>query len=285
MVLLLATTGCIEVKEKPPQGSFTIDVESEAMFFVPATGGELMGPEATVETDLHEEEPQYAWDIEGVGDYEGAEVDVPATSVGVRPATYDLEYFGEVRHVPVFVTTLPTLSGIYLVVGNGTQLEENDSVRAPLEVQPGDGLTELHADQAGTVLEFAGRLSEGIAVNVTLPQTASNSTTYVLGLMVHSSPLEDDVGCSVAIHPGQVHRLLYRDGVLNLTVHPVGDASNITFEGDCGALPGDYRGGVGQLSWSGEVGEHESPGFATWAAVLALTVVMVVARRSPDRRP
>ena len=284
IALIVASAGCLEVKEKPPVGSFTIMVDSEGILYVPASGGRLVGPEAEVETDLHEEEPHYSWAIEGVGEYEGAEVDLPSTDVGLRPATYNVEYFEQERHVPLFVATLPTLSGIYIAVANGTQLEENASTKAELHLEPGKGLLELQADDAGSVLEFAGRLSEGIAFNITLPDTATNATSYVLGIRVHSAPVEEDLGGSIAIHPGQVHRLLYREGELNLTIHPAGDPSNITFEGSYTDLPDEYLPGVGHLTWAGEVGEHESPGMVTWMAVLALAVAMVGSARGRQGR-
>ena len=278
VALLLATAGCIEVKDPPPVGEFTIEVESEGIFFVPASGGLLEGPHAPVETELHHQHPNYSWDIEGVVEYEGAEVDVPATSVAVRKASYDLEYYEQWQHMPMFVTTLPDLTGIYFVVGNGTQLDENLTMDYELDVEIGPSLIEHHVDEMGAVMEFSGRLSDGIALNISLNESAPNETSYVLGLTLHSGGLEEEVAGSVAIYPGEVHRLFYVDGELNITIHPMDEPTNITFQGIIEDLPADYHTEIGDLLWEGHVGvEEEAPGMASWTALAALGVVALVA--------
>ena len=77
VVLLAATVGCIEVKEKPPQGPFVIDLETEEMHFVAASHGLLVGPHAHVETEIPHAHAEHSWDIHGLGDFEGAEVELP----------------------------------------------------------------------------------------------------------------------------------------------------------------------------------------------------------------
>ena len=202
VALLLATAGCIEVKDPPPAGEFTIDVESEGITFVSASGGLLVGSHAHVETELHHEHPNYSWDIDGVGEFEGAEVDVPATSVGLRKASYDLEYYELWQHMPMLVTTLPDLTGIYFVVGNGTQLDENLTMDYELDVEMGPSLVEHHVDEMGAIMEFSGRLSDGIALNISLNGSAPNETSYVLGITLYSGELDEEVAGAVAIYPG-----------------------------------------------------------------------------------
>lgn len=278
VALLLATSGCIEVKDPPPAGKFIIDVESEGIFFVPASGGLLEGPHAHVETDLHHEHPDYSWDIDGVGEFEGAEVDVPATSVAVRKASYNLDYYEQSQHMPMLVTTLPDLTGIYFVVGNGTQLDENLTMDYELEVEMGPSLIEHHVDEMGAVMEFSGRLSDGIALNISLNGSAPNETSYVLGITLYSGELDEEVGGSVAIYPGEMHRLFYVDGELNVTIYPMDDPTNITFQGTFEDLPSEYHTDIGDLLWVGRVGEEEeAPGMASWTALMALGVVALVA--------
>ena len=84
VVLLMTAAGCIEVKEKPPRGPFHIEIESEEMFFVDDSGGHLEGPHGHVDTDIAHAHEEYAWDIEGLGEFEGAEVELPAHDVGIR---------------------------------------------------------------------------------------------------------------------------------------------------------------------------------------------------------
>jgi len=276
--MLLATAGCIEVKDPPPAGEFTIDVESEGIFFVPASGGLLEGPHAHTETELHHDHPDYSWEIDGAGEFEGAEVDLPATSVALRKASYDLEYYEQSQHMPMFVTTLPDLTGVYFVVGNGTQLDENLTMDYDLEVEMGPSLIEHHVDEVGGIMEFTGSLSDGIALNISLNESAPNETSYVLGLMLYSGELDEEVAGSVAIYPGEVHRLFYMDGALNVTIHPMDEPTNITFQGDFEDLPEEYHTDIGELMWVGHVGEaEEAPGMASWTALVSLSVVSFVA--------
>ncbi len=277
VAILLATAGCIEVKDPPPAGEFTIDVESEGIFFVPANGGLLEGPHAHVETELHHDHPNYTWDIDGAGEFEGAEVDLPATSVALRKASYNLEYYEQWQHMPMFVTTLPDLTGIYFVVGNGTQLDENLTMDFELDVEMGPSLIEHHMDEMGAVMEFSGRLSDGIALNISLNESAPNETTYVFGITLYSGELEKEVAGSVAIYPGEVHRLFYAEGELNVTIHPMDEPTNITFQGNLVDLPGEYHTDIGELLWVGHVGEEEeAPGMASWTALVALGVIALV---------
>jgi len=278
VALLLATAGCIEVKDPPPAGPFVIEVESEGIFFVPASGGILEGPHAHVESDLHHQHPNYTWEIEGVGEFEGSDVDVPATSVAVRRALYNLEYYDQEQDMPMFVTTLPDLTGIYFVVGNGTQLDENLTMDYELDVEMGPSLFEHHVDEMGAVLEFSGRLSDGIALNISLNESAPNETSYVLGLTLYSGELDEERAGSVAIHPGEMHRLFYVDGELNITISPMDEPTNITFQGAFEDLPAGYQTDIGDLMWAGHVGEvEETPGMASWTALMALGVVALVA--------
>ncbi len=284
VALLLAVSGCIEVKDPPPHGDFTIEVDSEGMFFVPDEGGELEGPRADVETDLHDEHPEYSWDIEGVGEFPGRKVEVPPTTVGLRTATYDLEYYEQHQCVPVFVATLPDLTGIYFVVGNATQLDENLTIEEGLEIEMGPSLIEHHVDDNGAVMEFSGRLSDGIAVNVSLEEGAPNSTAYVTAILVSSGDIQDEEVGSIAIFPGEAHHLFYVDGDLNITISRTDDPTNITFEGLYADLPKEYRTDIGKLLWEGHVGEtEETPGMASFTALLAFIVVAAVATRARRR--
>lgn len=284
VVLTLLASGCIEVKDKPPHGEFTMELHSNEMFFVPDGGGELEGAHAHVDTDLHHEHPEYSWNITGLTTLKGSKVDVPPTGQGMRKADYVLEYYEQHNQTSVLLSTVPNLSGIYFAVGNGTGLmAHEDDEHSGVNVEMGPALTTIASDDTGQVMEFSGRLSDGISVNVTMDHEGGNSTSYVLGVWVQTVSSTDLVSESLKIFKGEVHMLHYVDEELNLTIAREDDPTNVTFEGTIGDLPEGYHTHIGSLEWEGTVGEvEESPGMGAWAAVVAfatLAAVMVRRRR------
>ena len=215
VVLLAVTAGCIEVKEKPPHGPFTIDLHTEVMHFVGASGGILEGPHGHVETEIAHAHEGYAWDIEGLGEFEGAEVELPDHEVGVRKASYDVHFLEEENHTGTAVATVPDLSGIYFVIGDGIGLEhgDEDDQTLDLELRYGPNLTEVSADEGWTILEHGGRLSEPMVVELKHNNSNTGNVTYLVGIHVKSGDLlEEDIG-SIRILPMETHILSYSTNI------------------------------------------------------------------------
>ena len=288
VVLLFATAGSIEAKEKPPQGPFTIEVESEEMFFVDDSGDTLHGPHGHLETEIAHHHEEYAWDIEGLGEFEGAEVDLPTHEVGVRKASYNVHFIDQENHTGLSIATVPDLSGIYFVFGDGTGLEEgDDSTHTPVfEMIWGSYMTQVQSDERGTIMEFAGRLSEPMTLRLRLDESVTEPSVYLVGIHVKSGDhLVEDTG-SIRIKPDETHALSYLDGELSIKILIAsgGDPpiSIISYDGTYEDLPSEYRTHIGALEWEGHVGEpEETPGFGVLVSVLALTIAVfaVGARR------
>ena len=288
VVLLFATAGCIEAKEKPPQGPFTIELESEEMFFVDDSGGILHGPHGHLETEIAHHHEEYAWDIEGLGEFEGAEVDLPTHEVGVRKASYNVHFIDQENHTGLSIATVPDLSGIYFVIGDGIGLEEgdNNTDALDLEIRWGQNLTEVSSSEGWTVLEYTGRLSEPMHVGIKHNFSNQGTVTYLVGIHVKSGDLlEEDIG-SIRINPGEDHTLRYLDGELWVIIRgadlPPGTIEDPLYNGTYEDLPSEYRTHIGALEWEGHVGEpEETPGFGVLISALALTIAVfaVGARR------
>jgi hypothetical protein len=289
VMLLISTAGCIEVKEKPPQGPFTIELVSQVMYFVPETGGQLDGPHATVDTEIAHAHEGYEWDIEGLGEFEGAEVELPANDVGVREASYHVHFIDQENHTAVSVATVPDLSKTYFVIGDGIGLEhgDEDDQTLNLEMTWGNNLTEVASGDGGTIQEYAGHLSDDpILVKLVHNNSNEGTVTYLVGVHAQSGELlEEDMG-SIRMMPGECHYLSYIDGGLWVTIykdspHDIFEESyyNGTFED----LPSEYRTHIGRLEWEGHVGEvEESPGFGaliSMAAVATMAVLLLASRR------
>ncbi|NIP35883.1 MAG: hypothetical protein GWN39_13085, partial [Thermoplasmata archaeon] len=251
-VLLLSSVGCIEVKDKPPQGPFVIELDTEEMFFIDDSGGHLEGPHAHVETEIAHAHEEYAWDIEGLGEFEGAEVELPAHEVGVRKASYNIHFIDQENHTGLSVATVPDLSGIYFVIGDGIGLEEgdHDEQTLDLEVTPGVNLTEVSSHEGWSILEYAGRLSDPWGVMLFHNYSNTGNVTYLVGTHVKSGDvLEEDVG-SIRIQPGETHILAYLEGELHVTIWKLNynDAVDTPeFDGLYDELPKEYRTHIGKL--------------------------------------
>lgn len=286
VLLIVATAGCIEAKEKPPQGPFTIEVASPEMLFVDDSGGPLVGPHGHVETDIAHAHEEYAWDIDGLGEFEGAEVDLPAHDVGVRKASYDIHFIEEENHTGLSVATVPDLSGIYFVIGDGIGLEygDDDTQTLDLELRWGENMTEVSSGDGWTIMEYAGSLSEPMFAGLFHNFSNQGNVTYLVGIHVTSEELlEEDVG-SIMIKPGEYHTLSYLDGQLWVQIWPLPPIEDVVhdpvYNGTYEDLPKEYHTHIGVLEWEGHVGEpEETPGFGSLISVLALTVALVVVIR------
>jgi hypothetical protein len=286
---MFVTAGCIDVKEKPPQGSFTIEVAAEEMFFIDDSGGPLVGPHGHLETEIAHEHEEYAWDIEGLGEFEGAEVDLPAHATGVRQASYNVHFIEEANHTDLTVATVPDLSNNYFVIGDGTGLGEgDDSTHTPVfDTVWGPNLTQVQSDAHGTIMEYGGLLTEPMAVELELNETTTESSVYLVGThLMMEDVLEEDIA-SIVINPSEVHFLSYLNGHLSIMIFSVVLSDIVQppiFNGSYNDLPKEYRTHIGQLEWEGHVGEpEETPGFGPLMSVLAMATIAVLVVRGRRR--
>jgi hypothetical protein len=289
VALLASTAGCIEVKEKPPQGPFVIDLHTEVMHFVGASGGTLEGPHGHVETEIAHAHEGYAWDIEDLGEFEGAEVELPSHDVGVRKASYDVHFLDEENHTGTSVATVPDLSGFYFVIGDGIGLEEGDEddQTLDLELTWGNNMTEVASGDGWTIQEYAGRLSDPMMVELMHNNSNTGNVTYLVGIHVKSGELlEEDIG-SIRILPMETHILRYIDGELWVTIWEF-DITDVIHEpvynGTYEDLPHEYTTHIGVMEWEGHVGEvEESPGFGAMSSMAAVAVVTALVLRGRRR--
>jgi hypothetical protein len=289
VAIMFVTAGCIEVKEKPPRGSFTLEVEAEEMFFMDDSGGLLEGPHGHLDTEIAHAHEEYVWDIEDLGEFEGSEVDLPYHDTGVRPASYNIHFLEEENHTGLAVATVPDLSGIYFVIGDGTGLATDDnSTHTPVfDMEWGQNLTEVHSDVHGTIMEYGGRLSEAMTVGIALNDSTEEPSVYMVGIHVKSGDLlEEDIG-SLKIDPGEYHVLSYVDGQLTVDVHEYILGTVVeppVWSGPYEDIPKEYRTHIGHLEWEGHVGEpEEAPGFGTLMSVLAMAAIAVLVLRGRRR--
>jgi hypothetical protein len=281
-LLIVATAGCVEVKEKPPRGEFHITLDSEEMFFVDDGGGTLHGPHAEVDSEIAHAHTDYEWEIEDLGHFEGSEPDLPPHDQGVRKASYNMHFIEEENHTGLLVTTVPDMSGIYLVIGDGTGLAygDNSTHHPDFEMAIGPNLTQVQSDDHGAILEYGGPLSEPMEVTLSLNESTTETSTYVLGIHAKSGETVEEETASIRINPGEVHDVSYVDGVVSITIVD----GEIVFEGEVEDLPSGYRTHIGQLEWEGHIGEpEESPGLGGLAALISMTMVAVFLVRSRRR--
>ncbi len=282
VVLLAATAGCIEVKEKPPQGPFTIDLVSEEMYFVAETGSHLEGPHAHVETEIAHAHEEYAWDIEDLGEFEGAEVELPAHDVGVRKASYNVHFIDQENDTGCAVATLPDLSGSYFVIGDGIGLEEGDEDTQTLDlaIGPSPNLTHVSSGEGWKILEHPGRLDEPVQVGINHHARNEGNVTYLVGVRHMSGGLPEEYTGSIRIAPGQYHLLTFANGELRLSIwKSISDVplEEPVYNGTYEDLPSEYRTHIGHLEWEGHVGEvEETPGFGALLSMAAVAVVVVI---------
>jgi MYXO-CTERM domain-containing protein len=288
ILVVVSFSGCIEQQDPPEEGKFTIEVESEVVFFLTEDGGTLHGAHAHVETELHHEHPEYNWTI-GDKHYEGSEVELHE-NVGIRLASYDLEYYEEERHIPVYLFSLPTVDDTWAFFASGARLEEaQDGAEYPdLMFWNVSGLEPLPRKEPAVVSPFfweafkgANITEAGLVANFTLTSEAEESTTYVFAYHWVDGETHHQWTDSVKIRPGEVHQLRYTgSGVLDMTISNATNSTEVHFAGAFDDLPAKYSTHLGVLEWEGEVGpEEEAPGMTAWSGLLALTVVVLVASR------
>ncbi len=284
--VLVASVGCIEQRDPPEHGEFTIEVDTSPLLFTGTLGERLHGAHAHVETDLHHEHPDYYWEIEDIGRLEGSDVQLPAMDEGLYPATYELEYYEQEEGMPLLIAALGPRNASYAVIAESGVFEDPTGHEpGPFTIASAENLTLVEPN--GPIWKNQWALLRGevdrtqrMGIDVEL-DPAAEEAEYVVGFQWVAGLLVNRWSTALVIHPGEVHNLKYLGpGALNITIAHQDDPGNATFEGGYDELPDEYRGHLGTLHWQGEVGEgEEAPGLGFVSAVAALSVVAVSARR------
>lgn len=285
LALAIPLTGCIEAKDPPEHGEFLIEAHSDVVFFITEEGGTLHGAHAEVETDLHHEHPEYNWTI-GDHHFEGSDVEIGENDFGIELASYDLDYYGEGRHIPVYVVSLEDVDETWAFVADGTPLAHHeDGANLPsVTIVPVSGLEVT--DKGTPVPEFNYELmegrnitEEGLVINVSLPWDAENATTYVAAFHWVAGLAMIRWHDSVTIYPGELHQLRYTGpSSMEIAIVNVTNTTHVHFEGAFEDLPHGYEAHLGVLEWEGEVGgEEEAPGLTAWSGLLAMALAVLLA--------
>jgi hypothetical protein len=286
-MLLVASAGCIEQKDPPEHGEFTIEVDSQPLFITTTDGEELHGAHAHVETDLHHDHPEYAWDIQGVGEFEGSEVHLPAIDEGLHAAIYNMTFYEQEGGVSLFLAAIEKWNGTYAFVADGGILSDpENSTAQPFKIAYFWNLISvrpmLWVDESYTwnLLENHVNRSEGLRIDLKMDDDLKEETEYVVGFQWGGDFLVHRWSVAIVIHAGEVHNLTYEGpGLLNISIHHQDDPTNITYQGNYTNLPNKYKGHIGTLHWEGKVGEEETPGLGLAGALVAMTVAFIVLGR------
>jgi hypothetical protein len=290
VTLLVASAGCIEQRDPPEHGGFTIEVESQPLFFTTTEGEELHGADAQVETELHHDHPEYSWDIEEVGEFEGSEVHLPDVEEGLYTASYRLDYYEQEEVLPLFLAAIEEWNGTYAVVAEGGLLEDpSNSSAQPFSIVSVDNLEPIGSGGAvdgyeWAVMEGDENLTGGLVINLLMDEFGAEETEYVVGYQWASGMMVLRWSASFVIHAGEAHNLTYGGPwTFNITIAPHDDPSNVTYQGNYTKLPERYRGRLGTLHWEGSVGGEEAPGLGLAGALVALSVAFVALGRRRRR--
>jgi hypothetical protein len=291
IALAVPLTGCIEAKDPPEHGDFLIEVHSDTVFFLTDEGGTLHGAHAHVETDLHHEHPEYIWTI-GDQHFEGSDVEIGENTFGIEKASYDLDYYGEEMHIPVYVVSLDADDETWVYVADGAPLEhhENETDLPRTAAHADMGLEAL--GKFAVLTEFNWELmrgknitEDGIAFNVTVPPAFEETTSYVFGIQWAEGTETEVIQGSCSINAGEEHQVRYSEAIgLEVTIFNETNSTDVLFEGAFEDLPTKYTTHIGMLEWEGEVGgEEEAPGMTAGTGLLALSVVVVFISRRRRR--
>ena len=289
MVILLASAGCIEQRDPPEKGEFTITMETYVvMYAYEGLAGDLHGPHAEVETELHHEHPEYSWSIEGMEHHEGSDVHIDAGDIDLRKVTYHLEYYEHWANMSMVLATVPEALGTYVVVAELPPEDHGDAVNdTELEIEPVGDLAAIVNASMGRVMEPRNEWSrDGLTFNVSLAEDAEASVTYVAGYHIGTGTNVVRYERAFVIHPGLHHNITFLSGSeINISVANTTTPDTPFWEGTYEELPSSYVAHPGHLEWEGEVGEVEEapgPGAVITLTALFVAVVVMVRRRQSD---
>lgn len=293
VALLTAATGCIEVRDRPEEGEFTLRVESPPLLLYLGPSGVLEGEEAELETEL-EGDVHYSWDIgsDGSVDFTTREAHIEDAAAGLDTATYIVSFHEGSRNMTLLLAFTPEDTPAAATVADLTYTGEGVALDAhyatALEVTPTANLTILTEGPLGAVLNTSIHLPVELGLNVSLPVGHNGSLEYVAAFHPWSAyfPADTVQSVSLAIEPGETHTVTM-DGAGNIHM-VIRDASGaVVFSGLASDVPGDRHVEFTTIDWEGHIGEEEAPGMGAPVALAAVVVAaaVLVARRTAISRP
>jgi len=281
MLLIVSTAGCVEVKDRPERGPFTMMLEMPPMLFDIHSGGELNGSLAQVETELENRTPAYAWDVDGDGlaDLNGSRVQYPNGTIGIHVAHYIVTYYGQQREVPLFLAGSGRAAVADAIFLDNASLV-SAGVRTPLTILAGYGLGAFDEGPVGTRFDgIKTILTEPIGIYVSLPSNASGPSTYVVACNRYIDDPAQALTDAFRIWPGEQHHIQFTHegrALLNITTL---SGTTIVYSGPAEDVPANRTARPGVLEWAGRVGEEPAPGLGSLAATVAIICSGVILAR------
>jgi len=286
LLLVVSTAGCVEVKDRPERGEFTITVDLAPVMMVNMTGGWLRGPEAELTTDLESKHVEYYWGfVSRLGvfppefDYiKGRDVQVNVTVPRIQVASYGVEYLGQRRDIPIFLASVPPDSNATVAVADvdflDTSYRSVDPGGPELKVLPDVENQLVLQNQMGWIFNFTPYALNDTVTRVHYTNTTTRSHAYAFACNPRGQTGIAPVEAVVQFRPGEHHDIgLTPSGGLNVTIRNA--FGHILYAGAVSGLPEDRRVEPGMLVWNGTVGggKEEAPGPG---ALLASTSIVIV---------
>jgi hypothetical protein len=207
---------------------------------------------------------------------------VPAGEVGLREASYHLEYYLQEEHLDLVVVTVPEEETVFIAVaGLPSGGDGNDSGEDGLRVHPASGLDTLELTEVGGLFRDVEGGAELPSFNVSLPVDAEGPVTYVVGVRTIAGLMDHMWDRALVIYPGLHHHVtLASQGGLQVQVSNLTTVDQPFEDSAYEELPDSYVEEPGKLHWHGEVGEdEEAPGFGSALAVVAVMVAIPLVSR------
>jgi hypothetical protein len=294
LLLIVSTAGCVEVKDRPERGEFTITLEVPPLMMVNTTGGWLHGPEARLTTDLESKHVEYYWGFEsrlGVFppefDYiKGRDVQVNVTVPRIQVVSYGVEYLGQRREISIFMASIPPDSNATIAVADVDFLDTSHLPVGPsgpeLKVLPGVDNQLVLQNQIGQIFNFTPYALNDTEIKVYYTNTTSRSHAYAFACNPRGQAEIAPVEAVVQFRPGEHHDIdLTPSGGLNITIRSA--FGSVQYAGAVSGIPEDHRVEPGMLVWNGTVGggkeETPGPGALITSASIAIVASAMVARR------
>jgi hypothetical protein len=292
VALLMAATGCIEVRDRPESGDFSLRVVSPPVHLYLGPTAALEGAEAELDTELGGD-VHYSWDIgsDGSIDFTTREAQIQDAAAGLESATYIVSFHEESRNMTLLLAFTPEDTPAAATVadltytGEAVALDAHDAT--PLEVTPTANLTILTEGPLGTVLNTSLYLPVELGLNVSLPVGHNGSLYYVAAFHPWSDyfPADTVQSVSLAIEPGEAHTVtMDAAGDVHLVIRDASGA--VVFAGLASDVPGERHVAFTTIDWEGSIGEEEAPGMGAPFALAAVAVVAMALgawRRMADR--
>jgi len=292
LLLVVSTAGCVEVKDRPERGEFTITLEIPPLIMVNTTGGLLHGPEAELTTDLESKDIEYYWGIESLAggfpptfdEWKGRDLQFKGAHPGLQRIQYGVEYYGQRRNLTLFLASIPADQNATIVVADVNYLntsyvpEGSTSPKLAVDSMAGNLLAE--DGRIATIYNFTPEDRDNASVEVFFFYGLSGNNTYLVACRQGGLPGTAPVEAALIYRPYEDHVIdLDPSGGMNVTIwdtHYGNSKWNFTwkklYNGSVSGLPRDRRVEPGMLVWNGTVGggKEESPGTGALLAVASI---------------